>query len=181
MGLSWIKMDKRKNWLSAFLFSHVEPLENTPLTILSTNLFLTFFLSLVFVKLNIAFHLKFFILLLQSQSGFTHNDTSGFLFYYILLIMKMHVKIFSQCRKYQFPFKTSKKSSKKARCELKLRWFFRDFNTIWYALRMIKTPDELEKFVWKEVRNNKWVENTDTVWAKNWWSNWSDAKASKSA
>ena len=49
--------------------------------------------------------------------------------------------------------------------------------TVWLD---VKTPDELEKFVWKEVRNNKWVENTDTVWAKNWWSNWS-AKAEKTA
>ena len=41
--------------------------------------------------------------------------------------------------------------------------------TVWLD---VKTPDELEKFVWKNVRNNKWVENTDTIWAKNWWSNW---------
>ena len=32
-----------------------------------------------------------------------------------------------------------------------------------------KGPDELEKFVWKEVRANKWVEQTETSWAKQWW------------
>lgn len=29
-----------------------------------------------------------------------------------------------------------------------------------------KTPDELETFVWKEVRGNQWVEATQTHWAK---------------
>ncbi len=41
--------------------------------------------------------------------------------------------------------------------------------TVWLD---VHSHDDLEKFVWKEVRGNKWVENTDTVWAKNWWSNW---------
>lgn len=30
-------------------------------------------------------------------------------------------------------------------------------------------PDEVEKLVWKEIRNNKWVQNTDTHLAKKWW------------
>lgn len=46
--------------------------------------------------------------------------------------------------------------------------------TVWLD---VKTPDELERFVWREVRGNKWVENTDTVWAKNWWSNWTKKAA----
>lgn len=33
----------------------------------------------------------------------------------------------------------------------------------------VSSPDELEDFVWKEVRGNKWVENTETHWAKQWW------------
>jgi hypothetical protein len=39
----------------------------------------------------------------------------------------------------------------------------------------VSTPDELEQFVWKEVRGNAWVERTETHWAKQWWSgeaNW---------
>ena len=32
----------------------------------------------------------------------------------------------------------------------------------------VKTPDELEKFVWSKIRNNKWVEATETHWAKRW-------------
>jgi hypothetical protein len=31
-----------------------------------------------------------------------------------------------------------------------------------------KTPDDLEKFVWDHIRANKWVEATDTFWAKQW-------------
>jgi hypothetical protein len=30
-------------------------------------------------------------------------------------------------------------------------------------------PDEVERFVWKEIRGNKWVEATDTHWAKKIW------------
>jgi hypothetical protein len=30
----------------------------------------------------------------------------------------------------------------------------------------VSTPAELESFVWKEVRKNKWVEDTETSWAK---------------
>ena len=30
----------------------------------------------------------------------------------------------------------------------------------------VKTPDQLEEFVWKYVRKNKWVEDTETTWAK---------------
>jgi hypothetical protein len=33
----------------------------------------------------------------------------------------------------------------------------------------VSTPDELENFVWKEVRGNNWVEATETRWAKQWW------------
>ena len=29
--------------------------------------------------------------------------------------------------------------------------------------------DAVEKFVWKEIRGNKWVEKTDTHWAKKVW------------
>jgi hypothetical protein len=29
--------------------------------------------------------------------------------------------------------------------------------------------DELENFVWKNVRNNQWVEATETQWSKQWW------------
>lgn len=32
----------------------------------------------------------------------------------------------------------------------------------------VKTPDQLEQFVWKHVRSNKWVEQTETHWAKRW-------------
>ncbi len=34
----------------------------------------------------------------------------------------------------------------------------------------VSTPDELEQFVWSEVRSNAWVEQTETHWAKQWWS-----------
>ncbi len=30
-------------------------------------------------------------------------------------------------------------------------------------------PDDVERIVWKEIRKNKWVENTETHWAKKWW------------
>jgi hypothetical protein len=30
----------------------------------------------------------------------------------------------------------------------------------------VKTPDQLEDFVWSKVRGNKWVESTETTWAK---------------
>jgi hypothetical protein len=33
----------------------------------------------------------------------------------------------------------------------------------------IDDPDAIERFVWKEVRGNKWVEKTDTHWAKKVW------------
>ncbi|MBC7692186.1 MAG: hypothetical protein H7222_10485 [Methylotenera sp.] len=32
----------------------------------------------------------------------------------------------------------------------------------------VKTPDELEDFVWKQIRGNQWVEQTETTWAKQW-------------
>jgi hypothetical protein len=32
----------------------------------------------------------------------------------------------------------------------------------------VATPDELEEFVWKEIRKNQWVESTETHWAKQW-------------
>lgn len=43
----------------------------------------------------------------------------------------------------------------------------------------VSTPDDLEKFVWKEVRHNKWVDSTETTWAKNWW--WQGDRAHKAA
>lgn len=33
-----------------------------------------------------------------------------------------------------------------------------------------KTPDELEEFVWKNIRKNEWVQDTNTTWAKEWWT-----------
>lgn len=33
----------------------------------------------------------------------------------------------------------------------------------------LSNPDDIEKFVWREIRKNKWVENTETYWAKKWW------------
>ncbi len=30
----------------------------------------------------------------------------------------------------------------------------------------VASPSELEKFVWQDVRKNKWVEDTETSWAK---------------
>lgn len=33
----------------------------------------------------------------------------------------------------------------------------------------VKTPDELEEFVWKHVRTNSWVQDTKTTWSKQWW------------
>jgi hypothetical protein len=30
-------------------------------------------------------------------------------------------------------------------------------------------PNEVERIVWKEILTNKWVEKTDTHWAKKWW------------
>ncbi len=32
----------------------------------------------------------------------------------------------------------------------------------------VATPDELEDFVWREIRKNQWVEATETHWAKQW-------------
>lgn len=32
----------------------------------------------------------------------------------------------------------------------------------------VQTPDELEEFVWKEIRNNPWVETTRSQWCKHW-------------
>ena len=31
------------------------------------------------------------------------------------------------------------------------------------------TPEELESFVWKTIRKNQWVEDTNTTWANQWW------------
>ena len=30
-------------------------------------------------------------------------------------------------------------------------------------------PDEVERFVWKNLRGNQWVESTSTTFAKKWW------------
>lgn len=32
-----------------------------------------------------------------------------------------------------------------------------------------KTPEELEEFVWKTIRKNEWVQDTNTTWSKQWW------------
>ena len=31
------------------------------------------------------------------------------------------------------------------------------------------TPDEVESFVWKNLRTNQWVDATHTTFAKKWW------------
>ena len=31
------------------------------------------------------------------------------------------------------------------------------------------TPDELEEFVWKTIRKNEWVAETNSSWNKQWW------------
>lgn len=33
----------------------------------------------------------------------------------------------------------------------------------------VKDHDDLEQFVWKNIRNNEWVASTWTMWAKPWW------------
>ncbi len=33
----------------------------------------------------------------------------------------------------------------------------------------IDDPNEIERTVWREIRSNKWVEKTDTHWAKKFW------------
>jgi hypothetical protein len=33
----------------------------------------------------------------------------------------------------------------------------------------INDPDAIERFVWRKIRNNKWVEKTSTHWAKKVW------------
>ena len=30
-------------------------------------------------------------------------------------------------------------------------------------------PDEVEDFVWKEIRRNEWVSSTQTTFVKQWW------------
>jgi len=30
-------------------------------------------------------------------------------------------------------------------------------------------PNEVEKFVWNELKSNEWVEDTQTTFAKQWW------------
>jgi len=30
-------------------------------------------------------------------------------------------------------------------------------------------PNEIEKIVWKEIRPNKWVDQTETHWSKKFW------------
>lgn len=37
---------------------------------------------------------------------------------------------------------------------------------VWIA---IEAPEEIERLVWKEIRGNKWVEKTETHWAKKYW------------
>ena len=33
----------------------------------------------------------------------------------------------------------------------------------------VHSPEELEQFVWNQVRNNDWVVETNSVWVKKWW------------
>jgi DNA-binding Lrp family transcriptional regulator len=33
----------------------------------------------------------------------------------------------------------------------------------------VDNPNEIERIVWREIRGNKWVEKTDTHWAKKYW------------
>ena len=33
----------------------------------------------------------------------------------------------------------------------------------------VKDHEQLENFVWKEIRANKWVDTTRTMWIKDWW------------
>jgi hypothetical protein len=35
----------------------------------------------------------------------------------------------------------------------------------------VKTPDEMEDWVWTKLRKNKWVEATESHWAKKWFWN----------
>lgn len=37
---------------------------------------------------------------------------------------------------------------------------------LWVGL---DNPEDVERLVWKEIRSNKWVEKTDTHWAKKYW------------
>ena len=41
----------------------------------------------------------------------------------------------------------------------------------WDCVLWVNTndPDELEKFVWKNLRRNEWVERTATTFVKKWW------------
>lgn len=33
----------------------------------------------------------------------------------------------------------------------------------------VSDPDQIENLVWREILGNKWVEKTDTRWAKKYW------------
>lgn len=33
----------------------------------------------------------------------------------------------------------------------------------------VSSPDELEEYVWKNLRKSEWVESTKTTWWKQWW------------
>ena len=33
----------------------------------------------------------------------------------------------------------------------------------------ITDHDEVEKYVWHNIRPNEWVQSTQTLWAKKWW------------
>ena len=33
----------------------------------------------------------------------------------------------------------------------------------------VADPDSIERIVWKDIRGNKWVENTETHWSKKYW------------
>lgn len=41
----------------------------------------------------------------------------------------------------------------------------------WDCVLAVKadTPEALEDFVWRTLRKNEWVQDTNTTWAKQWW------------
>lgn len=33
----------------------------------------------------------------------------------------------------------------------------------------VNNPSDVEKIVWNKIRNNQWVDKTETHWSKKWW------------
>ena len=56
----------------------------------------------------------------------------------------------------------TKSKSIKYFCSTKGNWNC----TVWIE---VSTKDKFEKLVWKNIRNIKYVENTESFWAKQWW------------